>query len=115
MPYILISASGGWESLPPSDFHLRLLTSDFRILTSDFLPSEIQPHADHRPPGIDEHGRLAEVRAEQVVRGELFLRGVVERIEHVEDQVDAPQVAEGDRSEERRVGKEWRCRGAPVH
>src|ERR1700730_3697818 len=57
-------------------------------------PPEVQPHADHRTTRIHEDGALTEIRAEQIVRRQALLRGVIEHIEHVEEQLDASQAAE---------------------
>src|SRR5580765_5932928 len=56
-------------------------------------PAQVQPHGEHRAPRIDEDRRLLEVRAEETVGGQRFLRGVVERVEDIEQQFDASKAA----------------------
>jgi hypothetical protein len=51
-------------------------------------PPSGQSHRQHRASRIDEHRRETEVRAEQIVGRDSFLGGVVERIEHIEEELD---------------------------
>ena len=73
---------------------------------------QVQPHADHRATRIHEDGRLTEVRAEQIVGRQAFLRRVVERVEHVQEQLDASHAAEGDRPRHAHI--EQRLRRQPA-
>ena len=66
------------------------------------LPAQVQPDADHRAARIDEGRRLTEVRAEQIVGRQALFRRVVERIEHVHEQLDASRAAEANVLDTRR-------------
>ena len=45
---------------------------------------------EHRAPRIHEHLGLAEIRAVEIVRDEVLFSGVVERVQHVEEELDPP-------------------------
>src|SRR5690349_2323797 len=49
---------------------------------------------------------------EAIADGRLHLSGALMLAPHLTDENADELVSEGSRSEERRVGKEWRCRGA---
>jgi hypothetical protein len=58
------------------------------------LSAQVQTHANHETPGIDEHGRLSEVRAIQVVGCESLLGTLVERVQHIQEQLDSAYASE---------------------
>jgi hypothetical protein len=76
---------------PHRERHLVRLTAATALREEDErLPgTDVPPYAEHDAAGIDEDDRPTEARAEQVVAGEALLGGLVERIEHVGEQLDA--------------------------
>ena len=60
------------------------------------LSPQVQTHANHETPGIDGHGRLSEVRALPVVGGKCLLGALVERVQHIQQQLDLSCTAERD-------------------
>ena len=76
------AAASGVRTIPIG----RPPTSAFRRRAGG-LPAQVQPDADHRAARIDERDAPPEVRGEHVVGGQSFLGVIVERIEHVEEQL----------------------------
>jgi len=52
-------------------------------------PAQVQSHTEHRATRVHEDGGLTEIRAEEIVRRQGLLRRVIERIEHIQKQLDA--------------------------
>src|SRR4029453_63719 len=75
-------------------------------------PSEVEPDAEHRAAWIHEGGWLAEVRAEEIVGRDRLLRGVIEHVQYVEQQLDAGRAAQGQRPRHAQIDERLRRQSA---
>ncbi len=72
------------------------------------FPPQAQPHAEHGAARIHEDGWASEIRAEQIVRRQLFLGGVIEHIEHVHEKFDTCRFVRQDRFRQAHVKQRLR-------
>src|SRR3954451_25030622 len=78
------------------------------IPTGRRSPAQVHPHAEHRAARIHEGSRLTEIRAEHVVGGQPLFRCVVERIEQVDEELEAAGAAERDCPREAQIEQRLR-------
>jgi len=82
----------------------------FRRFQPDYGRSvpQVHSHTDHRAARIDEDCWLTESRAEQIVGRQALLRGLIERVEHIHDELDSPYAADVDRSRKTKIEQRLR-------